>query len=117
MIIYIIPPQNIDIFNGLSLCGKTLYLKTFYNNDYDDKVYFQYYDLLFSDSVVGENEKCPEGTKNCGYIDTVKNKLCLKNTSTCPISFIEIRDINSPPPSGITNLNVIQGDTIKLYFK
>ena len=111
-----IPPQNIDIFNGLSICGTTEKLKGHHNDVNDDKVYDDYYHLLFSDSVVKENDKCPEGTKNCGYIDTVKNKLCLKNTSSCPVSFIEIRDINSPPPPGITNLKVITGETIKFYY-
>ena len=84
-----IPPQKIYNFKGLSLCGKTK---------------GNYYDLLFSDFVVGENEECPDGFKNCGYIDTIKNKLCLKNDSQCPISYIKIRDVNSPPPENITKL-------------
>ena len=97
-----IPSQNIFYFKGLSICGKT-------QND-------EYFDLLFSTSIVPENENCPEGTKNCGYIDTIKNKLCLKNDSECPVSYIQIRDINSPPPPGITNLKVISSDKIKFYY-
>ena len=51
-----IPSQKIKSYKGITLCGKTK---------------GNYYNLLFSDSVVGENEECPKGTKNCGYIDSV----------------------------------------------
>lgn len=98
-----IPLQDIKSFKGLSICG----------NIRDDK---NYYELLFSDSIVGEFEDCPEGTKNCGYIDTINNKLCLKNNSDCPINYIHIRDINSPPPTDITNLKNITGERIRFYY-
>jgi hypothetical protein len=96
-----IPPQNIYSFKGLTLCGKTK---------------GNYYDLLLSNSVVGEKEECPEGKKNCGYIDTVKNKLCLDKESQCPVSYIQIKDINSNPPENITNLKVIKSDKIAFYY-
>ncbi len=95
-----IPPQNIYTFKGLTLCGKTK---------------GNYYDLL-SNSVVGEKEECPKGKKNCGYIDTVKNKLCLEKESQCPVSFIQIKDINSNPPDNITNLKVIKTEKIAFYY-
>lgn len=109
---YKISPQNIYNFKGFSLCAKTQND----NNNYYDNNFDSYYNILFSDSVVEENENCPESTKNCGYIDTVNNKLCLKNTSICPISFIQIKDVNSPPPSGIADLKVITGETINFYY-
>ena len=96
-----IPPQNIYTFKGLTLCGKTK---------------GNYYDLLFSNSVVGEKEECPKGKKNCGYIDTVKNKLCLEKESECPISFIQIKDIDSNPPDNITNLKVIKTEKISFFY-
>ena len=96
-----IPPQNIYTFKGLALCGKTK---------------GNYYDLLFSNSVVGENEECPKGKKNCGYIDTVKNKLCLDKESQCPVSYIQIKDIDSSPPDNITNLKVIKSEKIAFYY-
>ena len=96
-----IPPQPITIFQGLSVCGKTKR---------------KYYELLFSDSVVEENEECPNGYKNCGYIDTVKNKLCLKNDDQCPVSYIKITDINQQPPDGVTNLKNLTSDKIKFFF-
>jgi hypothetical protein len=96
-----IPPQNIYSFKGLTLCGKTK---------------GNYYDLLFSNSVVGEKEDCPKGKKNCGYIDTVKNKLCLDKESQCPVSFIQIKDIESNPPENITNLKVIKTEKIAFFY-
>lgn len=93
-----IPPRKIYFYKGIKLCGKTK---------------GKYYDLLLSDSVVGVNEECPKGTKNCGYIDSVKNKLCLDINSDCPISYIKIAE---KPPEGISNLKVIKGDNINFYY-
>ena len=101
VIIEKIPPQDIFVFKGLTICGKTK---------------GKYYNLLFSNSVIEENKDCPEGLKNCGYIDTIKNKLCLKKDSECPISYIKIKDINSPPPDNITHLKVIENEKIKFYY-
>ena len=69
-----IPPQPINKFKGLIVYGKTK---------------GNYHDLLFSDSVVGKDEECPEGLKNCGYIDTVLNKLCFKKDKECPVNYIK----------------------------
>ena len=96
-----IPPQNIYSFKGLTLCGKTR---------------GNYYDLLFSDSVVGEKEECPKEKKNCGYIDTVKNKLCLEKEAQCPVNYIQIKDIDSNPPDNITNLKVIKTEKISFFY-
>ena len=101
VIIEKIPPQDIFVFKGLTICGKTK---------------GKYYNLLFSNSVIEENKDCPEGLKNCGYIDTIKNKLCLEKDSECPISYIKIKDINSPPPDNITHLKVIENEKIKFYY-
>jgi len=66
--------------------------------------------------VVEENENCPEGMKNCGYIDTMKNKLCLNNTLECPISYIKIKEFNSSAPEDITHLKEIKSDKIRFFF-
>ena len=96
-----IPAQHINKFKGIILCGKTKK---------------HYKDLLFSDQVVGEDEECPEGRKNCGYIDTVNNKLCLKKDEECPVSYIQIKDLNAEPPSGVMNLQNITSDKIRFFF-
>jgi len=49
-------------------------------------------------------------------MDTIKNKLCSKNDSQCPISYIKIRDVNSPPPDNITKLKEIKSEKIKFYY-
>ena len=59
----------------------------------------------------------PCGFKNCGYIDTIKNKLCLKNDSQCPISYIKIRDVNSPPPDNITKLKEIKSEKLNFIIQ
>lgn len=93
-----IPHMKIESYKGITLCGQTK---------------GKYYDLLFSNSVVGEKEDCPKGKKVCGYIDSVKNKLCFDSDSECPISYIKIAHT---PPEGITNLKEIKGDNINLYY-
>ena len=96
-----IPSQDIFSFKGLTICGTTK---------------GNYYNLLFSDSVVELNENCPEGKKNCGYIDTIKNKLCFDNSLECPISYIKIKDINGSAPEGINNLKEIKTEKIRFYY-
>ena len=93
-----IPHIKIESYKGITICGQTK---------------GKYYDLLFSNSVVGEKEDCPEGKKVCGFIDSVKNKLCFDIDSECPISYIKIAHT---PPEGITNLKEIKGDNINLYY-
>ena len=95
-----IPSQYITSFKGIVICGKTK---------------GKYYDLLFSNSVVGKDESCPEGMKNCGYIDTVENKLCFKNNLECPISYIKIKDVNSSL-NDITYLKEIKNEKIKFFY-
>ena len=96
-----IPPQDIFFFKGIIICGK---------------MKGNYYELLFSDAVVEKNENCPEGMKNCGYIDTIKNKLCLNNTLECPISYIKIKDINSSAPEDVTHLEEIKSEKIRFFY-
>ena len=56
----------------------------------------KYLDLLYEkDTIINESQICPDGKKLCGYIDTLKNKLCVNNGSQCPISYIVIREIKS----------------------
>lgn len=96
-----ISSQKIDTFKGITVCGTTENI---------------YYDYLFNNSVVEENQDCPEGLKNCGYIDTVKNKLCLKKNEQCPISYIKIVDKNTEPPKNISNLKEIKYENISFYY-
>ena len=94
-----ISAREIYIYKGISICAETK---------------GNYYDLLFNnDSVIKENEDCPEGKKLCGYIDTLKNKLCLDKDKECPISYISF---SVEKPRNITHLEKIEGKGINLYY-
>ena len=40
------------------------------------------------DNAILKDEECPEGTKNCGVIDSNENQLCLRNNLNCPVNYI-----------------------------
>jgi len=92
-----IPSQNIIIYKNISLCAITK---------------GSYYDLLNDGSIIGKDETCPQGKKNCGYIDTLKNMLCLDIDLPCPISYIKISNV----PPNITNIRTIKGNKINIYY-
>ena len=75
--------------------------------------YISYHDLLYDGSIIKKTEKCPEGKKSCGYIDTKQNILCLDENKDCPINYIKI---DKTPPEGITNIKTIKGDQINIYY-
>ena len=92
-----IPSTNIYSYKGIVISGSTK---------------GEYYELLKED-IVKVNETCPQNKILCGYIDTLKNKLCINKTMTCPISYITI----SKTAPNIQNLHEIEGnDGYKLYF-
>ena len=94
-----IPPQDITSYKGLSLSASTK---------------GKYYDLLYDGSIVKNGEKCPEGKKSCGYIDTLKNIYCTDSKSKCPISYIKIQ--STPPTDDVENIITVQGWGINLYY-
>lgn len=54
------------------------------------------YESLLSISVK-EDEKCPIGFKSCGYLDNLKNIMCLAEKDDCPINFAIITNNKDPP--------------------
>ena len=94
-----ISARELYIYKGISLCAVTK---------------GNYYDLIFNnDSIIKENEDCPEGKKLCGYIDTMKNKLCFDKDKECPINYVSFSESR---PKNISNLQVIEGKGINLYY-
>ena len=93
-----IPSQDILVYKGLSLSSSTK---------------GRYIDLLNDGSIVKKDKKCPNTKKNCGYIDTLKNILCLDNEVPCPISYVKIQENE---PTGIENINTIKGTNINFYY-
>ena len=71
-----------------------------------------YYQLLNQEgSIVSENEDCQNGKKSCGYIDTLKNKLCININDICPLNYIKV-DINKPTDVYITKTFLGNGRNI-----
>ena len=94
-----IPPQKIYAYKGITLCGLTR---------------GSYYDLLYDGDIIKEKEECPKGKKSCGYIDTIKNKLCVNIRQPCPVNYIKISD--RVPDENINDLKEIKFDKINFYY-
>lgn len=69
--------------------------------------------ILKPDYTKKKNEQCPEGKKNCGYIDTKKNILCLSKDEECPINYISISSKGKPDAQ---NIKEIPGKDRVLYY-
>ena len=54
------------------------------------------YSSLIKNSV-HKGEKCKEGYKQCGIIDTMDNILCLEESDECPINYIVRSNTMTPP--------------------
>ena len=57
-----------------------------------------YSNLLEKKSISKENQ-CPEGSHQCGILDTVENILCLENSQQCPINAMVITNTKQKPQS------------------
>ena len=62
-------------------------------------------------NAILRNEKCPEGSKSCGFIDDNENQLCIKSTSNCPINYFSETKLDER----ILYSSVIIGDKIFYY--
>ena len=71
--------------------------KFFYSPSIDSDKYK--YSSLIKNSV-RKGEKCKEGYKQCGIIDTMDNILCLEESDECPINYI-VRSNSMTPPEEI----------------
>ena len=91
-----IPPQEIYSYKGISLCGTT-------KGDY--------YELLKDNHSIKQD--CPPDKKSCGYIDSIKNQLCVNINEECPINYIKISDTK---PEGVENLKEISFDQTDMKF-
>ena len=93
-----ISPQDLLIYKNFSFSASTK---------------GKYFDLLKDGSIIKEGKVCPKNKKVCGYIDTLKNMLCVNNNTECPISYIKIQDSK---PIGIENIITITGKKTNFYF-
>ena len=72
-----ISSMNYTIWKGKQFC-------------YDNKENINYTVLL--NSSVNSNKTCPEGQKQCGLLDTLAHKFCVKNEDNCPINYITVNE-------------------------
>ena len=95
-----IDPVNIGIYSGIKVSKRTI-----------GKSYWQL--LNQEGSIVFENENCPNNKKSCGYIDTLKNKLCIEADKDCPINYITI---NHTEPTDVKITKTIKGNGKNMYI-
>ena len=66
----IVDETNIDKINGYKFCYK----------------HIPYKNLLYNGQIIKNEEDCPEKyNKSCGIIDTLNQKLCIKDIEKCPL--------------------------------
>ena len=84
-------------------CEKNFYYEKGMVCQVDNIIYFwkgKKYSSYLSDSysyldnVIFKDEKCREGTKNCGIIDSNGNELCISSNLKCPINYISEKKLS-----------------------
>lgn len=95
-----IEPVDLGIYSGMKVSKRTI-----------GKTYFQL--LNEEGSIISENQNCADDKKSCGYIDTLKNKLCINKNKNCPINYIKI-DYDEPKDVNITK--TIYGKNKNMYL-
>ena len=68
------------------------YKKTWFYGKRKYSYEYSYIKLLYSNNIIGKNQKCPDGMKPCGIIDSFDNILCLNKDDECPINDIIFDD-------------------------
>jgi len=76
-----------------------------------DKIKKEFWTLSFAKA----NTTCPTGKKQCGYIDTFQNLLCVNANITCPITNLEIMSENDHPTYHIYS-KIRLTDSYNLFF-
>ena len=92
--------NNLYIWKGNEFCIKTFHLS--------------YLDLL--NHIIDKDNKCKIGFKNCGFIDTLQNKLCLKENLNCPINNIEFSNSKIPSNDKLKYNTLILKNNKYLHF-
>ena len=66
----------------------------------EGKNVFEY--KYYTENSVSKDEECANGFKSCGYLDTLDQKLCIKNDEECPINDLIINNAKEGPKDYIT---------------
>ena len=75
-----------------SLVEKTNIDRTFVEFDYMNETYQS---LL--EKAVSKGEKCPEGYKQCGILDSLNNIMCIEEDKQCPVNLIVVNKEKNAP--------------------
>lgn len=77
------------------------------------------HDTYFDMNIVSERNDCGLGNKECGYIDSFNNKLCVRYGESCPISNLIIKNkgINTNKRDNNISKSRIINNTEKFNFK
>ena len=70
-----------------------------------------YKELLYNNQIIKQNEKCPNGYKNCGIIDTLGQILCMPIDDECPLYDVGIAEDNNT-----NNLYYTYNENAKIYY-
>jgi hypothetical protein len=65
---------------------------------------------------VGPNSTCTNGTRQCGVLDTVGNKLCLPPSQACPINKVVFAYITDPIPTDYNYQSIALNSMNTLYY-
>lgn len=74
------------------LVEKTNIDRTFVEFDYMNETYQS---LL--EKAVSKGEKCPEGYKQCGILDSLNNIMCIEEDKQCPVNLIVVNTEKNAP--------------------
>ena len=66
-----------------------------------------YKEFLLNKQIIGNNERCKEGYKCCGIVDTLNRKLCMKIDERCPITINDINPIKENKNNNTENNQIL----------
>ena len=72
-------PKDYTIFNNIYICIK--------------RGTETYIDLLKNNKLKPKGQPCDSGYRSCGIVDSLENQLCIKDEEQCPITEIDIENL------------------------
>lgn len=69
------------------------------------------YELNYLNSAVPADQNCPNGTRKCGILDELGNKLCFPDSLPCPINYVTLN--SSDKKYNYTEYTI---DNITIYY-
>jgi len=105
---YIDDPRTIDLPKSCNADNIIYNWRNYYYSRSNATTYGKH---KYLDSAVPANETCPNGTKMCGILDNLGNKLCYNNSEICPINYVSLNK-----PNTNTSYDTVNVDGITIYY-